>query len=58
MFSKDLEYSIGQCYKQARESRLKLFKRLKLDWVELKVGDDLGTALTRFFRARSRRFAA
>ena len=21
MFSKDLEYSIGQCYKQAREAR-------------------------------------
>ena len=41
-----------------REERRKLFKKLELDHVELHAGEDYGTALTRFFRARARRMAA
>ncbi|MFP2932089.1 DUF58 domain-containing protein [Pyxidicoccus sp. 3LG] len=42
----------------AREERRKLFKKLELDHVELRAGDDHGKALAQFFRARARRMAA
>ncbi len=41
-----------------RDDRRKLFKKLELDHVELKSGEDYGSALTRFFRARARRMAS
>ena len=34
----------------AREQRIKLFKKLELDHVELRTGEDYGAALVRFFR--------
>jgi uncharacterized protein (DUF58 family) len=44
---------------QARaEERRKLFKKLELDFIELKAGEDYDLALARFFRARARRIAA
>ncbi|QDE92262.1 hypothetical protein BHS06_26630 [Myxococcus xanthus] len=42
----------------ARDERRKLFKKLELDHVELRAGDDHGKALANFFRARARRMAA
>ncbi|MBU8899282.1 DUF58 domain-containing protein [Corallococcus sp. H22C18031201] len=42
----------------ARDERRQLFKKLELDHVELKAGDDHGKALVQFFRARARRMAA
>jgi uncharacterized protein (DUF58 family) len=42
----------------AREARTKLFRKLQLDSLELKVGDDHGMALARFFQMRARRQAA
>lgn len=42
----------------AREERRKLFKKLELDSVELRAGEDYSNALVRFFRVRSRRLAA
>ncbi|WP_338864295.1 DUF58 domain-containing protein [Myxococcus stipitatus] len=42
----------------ARDERRKLFKKLELDHVELRAGDDHGKALAQFFRARARRMAA
>ena len=41
-----------------RLEREKLFKKLELDHVELRAGEDHARALTRFFRARARRMAA
>ncbi|NOK31823.1 DUF58 domain-containing protein [Corallococcus exercitus] len=41
-----------------RDERRKLFKKLELDHVELRAGDDHGKALANFFRARARRMAA
>jgi hypothetical protein len=41
-----------------RHERLRLFKKLELDTVELRAGDDHGKALAQFFRARARRMAA
>lgn len=41
-----------------RDERRKLFKKLELDHVELKAGEEYQNALTRFFRIRSRRMAA
>jgi uncharacterized protein (DUF58 family) len=41
-----------------REERTKIFRKLQLDHVELKAGEDYAGALHRFFRARSRRMAA
>jgi uncharacterized protein (DUF58 family) len=41
-----------------RQDRLRLFKKLELDTVELRAGDDHGKALAQFFRARARRMAA
>ena len=41
-----------------RDERRRLFKRLELDHVELRAGDDHAIALTRFFRRRARRLAA
>lgn len=41
-----------------RQERLKLFKKLELDTVELRAGADHGKALAQFFRARARRMAA
>ena len=35
-----------------REERRKLFKKLELDHVELRAGDDHGKALAQFFRGR------
>jgi hypothetical protein len=42
----------------ARGERERLFRRLRLDALELRAGDDHATALQRFFRARARRSAA
>jgi uncharacterized protein (DUF58 family) len=42
----------------SRDERRKLFKKLELDHVELRAGDDHGKALAQFFRARARRMAA
>ncbi|NBD14166.1 DUF58 domain-containing protein [Corallococcus silvisoli] len=41
-----------------RDERRKLFKKLELDHVELRAGDDHGKALANFFRTRARRMAA
>ncbi len=41
-----------------REGRRKLFKKLKLDSVELLTGEDHANALARFFRARAKRRAS
>jgi len=41
-----------------REERLKLFKKLKLDVVELTAGEDHAVALQKFFHLRARRMAA
>ncbi|RKH02342.1 DUF58 domain-containing protein [Corallococcus sp. CA053C] len=41
-----------------RDERRKLFRKLELDHVELRAGDDHGKALAQFFRARARRMAA
>jgi len=41
-----------------RDDRTRLFRRLQLDSLELRVGDDHGMALARFFRMRARRQAA
>lgn len=38
-----------------RAERTKLFRKLKLDAVELAAGEEYGVALQRFFRARARR---
>lgn len=43
---------------QARAERTRIFRRLELDSVELRAGEDHGEALVRFFRARARRLAA
>jgi uncharacterized protein (DUF58 family) len=43
---------------QRREERVKLFKKLSLDTVQLAAGEEYGQALVRFFRARARRMAA
>jgi uncharacterized protein (DUF58 family) len=42
----------------ARDERRRLFKKLELDHVELRAGEEHGLALARFFRARARRMAA
>ena len=42
----------------AAAERNKLFKRLELDFIELKAGEEYDIALARFFRARARRIAA
>ncbi len=39
----------------AREERRRLFKKLELDSVELKAGEDYVNAMARFFRMRARR---
>lgn len=41
-----------------RDERTRIFRKLQLDHVELKAGEDYAGALQRFFRARSRRMAA
>ena len=41
-----------------RDARTRTFRKLHLDHVELKAGEDYAGALQRFFRARSRRMAA
>ena len=41
-----------------RDERRKLFKKLELDHVELRAGEEYVAALARFFRARARRLAA
>jgi uncharacterized protein (DUF58 family) len=41
-----------------RAERQRLFKKLELDHVELKAGEEYVSALARFFRARARRMAA
>lgn len=41
-----------------REERRRLFKKLELDHVELRAGEDYFNALARFFRLRARRMAA
>jgi hypothetical protein len=42
----------------ARGERTRVFRKLELDSVELRAGEDHGEALVRFFRARARRLAA
>ncbi|MBX5481634.1 MAG: DUF58 domain-containing protein [Myxococcaceae bacterium] len=41
-----------------RDERRRLFKKLELDHVELRAGEEYVNALARFFRMRSRRMAA
>ncbi len=41
-----------------RDDRIRQFRKLQLDHVELKAGEDYAGALQRFFRARARRMAA
>ncbi len=41
-----------------KDERTRIFRKLQLDHVELKAGEDYGSALQRFFRARSKRMAA
>ncbi|HXX32679.1 MAG TPA: DUF58 domain-containing protein [Myxococcaceae bacterium] len=41
-----------------RAQRTQVFRRLELDAVELRAGEDHGEALVRFFRSRARRLAA
>jgi len=43
---------------RARAERTRVFRKLELDSVELRAGEDHGEALVRFFRARARRLAA
>lgn len=43
---------------QARGERTRVFRKLELDSVELRAGENHGEALVRFFRARARRLAA
>lgn len=42
----------------AKNERRKLFKKLELDHVELRAGDEHGLALAKFFRLRARRMSA
>jgi uncharacterized protein (DUF58 family) len=48
----------AQEMKRRREERKRLFRKLQLDHVELRAGEDHSLALQRFFRARARRMAA
>jgi uncharacterized protein (DUF58 family) len=48
----------AQVMKQKAEARRRLFKELELDYVELRAGEEHGTALMKFFRARAKRVAA
>lgn len=48
----------AQEMKKRREDRSRFFKKLQLDSVELRSGEDHSLALQRFFRARARRMAA
>jgi uncharacterized protein (DUF58 family) len=43
---------------EVREGRRRLFRRMQLDALELKTGEDHGSAMARFFRMRARRMAA
>jgi hypothetical protein len=43
---------------RGRAERTRVFRKLELDSVELRAGEDHGEALVRFFRARARRLAA
>ncbi len=43
---------------RSRDERRKLFKKLELDVLELRAGEEHGVALARFFRMRARRMAA
>ncbi len=47
-----------QLMERRRAERTRTFRKLQLDHVELKAGEDYAGALQRFFRARSRRMAA
>ena len=47
-----------QLMETRRDERTRIFRKLQLDHVELKAGEDYAGALQRFFRARSRRMAA
>jgi uncharacterized protein (DUF58 family) len=48
----------AEAMKKRREERIKLFRKLQLDHVELRSGEDYSRALQRFFQARARRMAA
>jgi uncharacterized protein (DUF58 family) len=50
--------SFRQLMLKRRTERTQAFRRLELDAVELKAGEDHGEALVRFFRLRARRLAA
>ena len=43
---------------RGKAERTRVFRKLELDSVELRAGEDHGEALVRFFRARARRLAA
>jgi uncharacterized protein (DUF58 family) len=43
---------------RSRAERTRVFRKLELDSVELRTGEDHGEALVRFFRARARRLGA
>jgi uncharacterized protein (DUF58 family) len=53
---------VRQLYRQSmqmgKEALRRLFKKLELDFVELRVGEEYVSSLARFFRARARRMAA
>lgn len=50
--------SFARAMSDLREARRRLFKKLELDHVELRAGEDFGNALMKFFRRRARRLAA
>jgi uncharacterized protein (DUF58 family) len=48
----------AQSMGDTREALRRLFRKLELDFVELRVGEEYVSSLARFFRARARRMAA
>ncbi len=50
--------AFGLAMQARRAERTRVFRRLELDAVELRAGEDHGEALVRFFRLRARRLAA
>lgn len=56
--SKTVRTRFAAAAKKVRDDRARAFKRLKLDFVELKAHEEYALALQRFFALRSRRMAA
>jgi uncharacterized protein (DUF58 family) len=50
--------AFAQTMRIRRDERTRLFKKLELDFIELRAGEEYQNALVRFFKARSRRLAA